>query len=77
MKVTVDKSIPDLTAEEIEELKNAQIKNSKDDPEQFKKDMLQAKEVIMSPQVEAQLKEMGISIDEVIAAMLKEAGASN
>ncbi len=77
MKITVDHTMKDLTPEEIEELKNKPFKTNKDDPEGFRKAMLEAKEVRVSPQVEAKLKELGISIDEVVAAMLKDANASN
>ncbi len=76
MEIKIDKTIPALTEDEKAELETAQIKDVDDDPGQFKKDMLGVKTVIMSPEVEAQLKEMGVTPDEVVAMMLKKAGAA-
>ena len=73
VKITVDKSIPALSEEEIEEAKEcAQPATDAD----FKRIMLGTKEVVISPQVEAQLKELGITTDELIAMMLKQGGAA-
>ena len=76
MEIKIDTTIPDLTEDEIAELKNAPIRDTDDHPEQFKKDMLGVKTFVMSPQVEAQLKEMGLTPDDIVAMMLKKAGAA-
>lgn len=74
MKITIDKSIPDLTPEEMEEA-GARAKNVDDDPEAAKAGLLQAKEVVFSPQVIKQLEELGMTPDEVVAVLLKKVGA--
>lgn len=75
VKVTIDKNAPFLTEEEEEELR-ARAKSAEADPEGFKKALLGAKEIIITPQVEAQLKEMGLTVDELVAMMLKSGGAA-
>jgi len=74
MKFTVDKDAPDLTPEEIKEIKS---RAKEPTPEEMKKQFLGVKEVIVSPQVEEQLKKMGLTPDELIAMLLKKAGTAN
>ncbi len=75
MKITIDQSLPDLTPEE-QKAAAKQARDVSEDPAQAKADMLQAKEVVMSPQVVKQLEEMGMTPDELVALMLKSVGAS-
>lgn len=77
MKVTIDKTIPDLTDEEKQEIRDAAIPDAEDHPEEFKKQMTGVKEVILSPEVAKQLEEMGMTPDELVAMLLKQSGTSN
>lgn len=77
MKVTIDKSIPDLTDEEREEIEARAIPDVDDDPEKFKKQLLGVNEFVMSEEVAAQLKAMGMTPDDLVAMMLKRAGTAN
>lgn len=77
MKVTIDKNIPDLTEEEKEAYRDAAIPAVESNPEEFKRQMLGAKEVIMSPEVAKQLEEMGMTPDDIVAMLLKQSGTSN
>lgn len=77
MKVTVDPNIPELTPEEREELRNAEIMKVEDDPAEFKKQMTGVREVIMSPEVAKQLADAGLTPDDLVAQLLKAAGTSN
>lgn len=75
MKVTIDPTMKDLTPEEAQELID-QSKSVEDHPEEAKAAVLQAKDVVFSPQVLKQMEEMGITPDELVAMLLKAAGAS-
>lgn len=77
MKVTIDKNIPDLTEEEKEAYRDAAIPDVESDPAEFKRQMMGAKEVILSPEVAKQLEEMGMTPDELVAMLLKQSGTSN
>lgn len=75
MKIKIDHTIKDLTPDDIQEaMDNA--RSAEDYPEEVKEGLLQAKEVIFSPQVLRQLEEMGMTPDEVVAMLLKKTGAS-
>lgn len=74
MKIKIDKTMPELTDDEIKELKK-DIKEAT--PEEFRKSMLGTKEVILSPQVARQLKELGMTADEMVAMMIKAAGTGH
>jgi len=74
MKFTVDKGIPDLTSEEVKEIES---RAKEPTPEEMKEKFLGVKEIVVSPQVEEQLKKMGLSPDELIAMLLKTAGTTN
>jgi hypothetical protein len=70
------KEDPAAVREEIEAREDAGlIRNSEDHPEQFKKDMLQAKEVVIPQSVYDRMIKMGLTPDEIVAMMLKSAGA--
>ena len=75
MKIKIDPTIPDLTDEELAELREADIKDAEGNPE-AKAGLLQCKEVVFSPQVIKQMEKMGITPDEVVAMLLKKVGAS-
>lgn len=75
MKITIDPNMPHLSKEDVEEMDQT-VKDVEEDPQAFKEAMLNVKEAVFSPQVIDQLKEMGMTPDEVIAMMLKKAGAS-
>lgn len=77
MKVTIDKNIPDLTPDEVEEIRDAVIPDTADNPEEFKKQMMGVNEIVLSPEVAKQLEEMGMTPDELVAMLLKQAGTSN
>lgn len=77
MKIRIDHTIPDLTEDELKELRESdKINRVEDHPEEAKAQMLQCNEVVFSPQVLKQLEEMGITPDDLVAMMLKKVGAS-
>lgn len=75
MKITIDPDLPELSEDERAELKESAVA-VESDPAGFKRAMLTCKEAHFSPQVVEKLAEHGLTPDDVIAAMLKEAGAS-
>jgi hypothetical protein len=77
VKITIDKSIPDMTAEEIAEITDADIPAVEDNPDEFKRQMAEVQEVVITDQVRRQLEEAGISPDELVAELLKQAGKTN
>lgn len=73
MKVTLDAE--DMSPEEIEEMRDNKPKEAT--KEEFKQHMLRSKEVRLSPQVvKFAAEELGMTPDEFIAMLLKQAGAS-
>lgn len=81
MKVIVDTSIPDLTEEEKEEIKErseaGEIKNAEDNPEEFRRQVSGCKEIRMSKEVADSLEQMGITPDELAAIFIKAAKLEN
>lgn len=76
MKIKIDQSIPEMTEEELAELRaDGSIKDAAGDPG-AKAQLLACKEVVFSPQVIKQLEEIGMTPDEVVAMLLKKVGAS-
>lgn len=75
MKVVLDKEM-DITAEEIKEADEAgEIKEMTD--EEFKKHLLSAKQMNLSPQVvEFARKELNLTPDEFVAMLLKQNNAT-
>ena len=75
MKITI--SDTDISPEEIDEIKENKDLIKEASPEEFKKVMLRTKHIELSPQVvEFAAKELGMTPDEFIAMLLKQAGAS-
>ena len=78
MKVSV---IDDLTDEQKEDLQTRleakEIKDAADDPVEFKRQMIGVQEVVVTKEVALELAELGISPDDLIAMLLKQAGTSN
>jgi hypothetical protein len=76
MKVRVDPAMPSLSEEEQAEIE-ALAEPADADPEVFKREMLGAKEFVLSPQVKEFLDREGISPDELVAVLLRKAKAAN
>ena len=74
MEIKIDPSIPALSEKEKAEIK-ARSKSAESDPEEFKRQVLGCHTVVMSPEVLEQIKAMGLTPDEVVADLLKAAGA--
>ena len=74
MKVIVDKTIPDLSDEEIEEIKDGSLPSVEEDMEGFKEAMSGVDTVVLSPQIERELEAMGMTKDELIAMIMEKAG---
>lgn len=69
-KIIIDKSMDDLSDEEIEEIKAS----AKTPPADMK--FPYPKEVRLSPQVAAQLEKMGMTPDDLVAMLMKKMGNS-
>lgn len=76
MKVTIENKDA-MTAEEAEEAEEIISEGKEATDKEFKEIMLKAKEISLSPQVVNFAKnELGLTPDEFVAMLLKEAGAT-
>lgn len=74
MEIKIDKSMKRLTQEEMDEMAERAKTPS---PEEMHEGFKGVKEVILSEQVMEQLKAMGLTPDEVVAMLLKQAKLEN
>lgn len=72
MKIVIDKDLPNLTSEEIEEFEDAKEMTT----EKMKGILLCAEEIHFTEEVANKIKAQGMTLDEFVALLLRNVGAS-